>query len=415
MKYAGMPMGMWVLFAGSFQKQLTAVLGYDAATAKAITKKAKPQYRQIICRLPEFEKADRFKMNIVNCALLAAFVLSMPERPDVERVLRDYGIPETLRDFSELQRYHYERYDPDSREVRLILRLRLEGRAPLVLRFKNEEDVTQALLESQCRFAQTLRENGIPTPRQYRAESCFTRWYRIGGYEVLAALEDFAEGQITVVDAAAAEQTGALLARTHRIAETLDLHVENRVLFDPFAENDLFDVEGFRSVGPALSGEDKVLFDRILAKYDAVMDRLAPLRQAPRYAVQGDISDCNLYRTPSGEIGLFDFNRCGDNVLFCDAVMQALFEARLMDYPEELGPEREPRILAAFWRGYRSQRSVSPEEERLLPALCAVIRAFWSMDIRWREDSLLNAHENGDLPTVRRRLRETWHHLSALP
>ena len=39
MKYAGMPFGMWVLFAGSFQKQLTAVLGYDAATARAITKK----------------------------------------------------------------------------------------------------------------------------------------------------------------------------------------------------------------------------------------------------------------------------------------------------------------------------------------------------------------------------------------
>ena len=27
MKYMGMPMGMWALFAGSFQKQLTAVLG----------------------------------------------------------------------------------------------------------------------------------------------------------------------------------------------------------------------------------------------------------------------------------------------------------------------------------------------------------------------------------------------------
>ena len=58
MKYAGMPFGMWVLFAGSFQKQLTAVLGYDAATAKAITKKAKPQYRQIISELPEFEKGE---------------------------------------------------------------------------------------------------------------------------------------------------------------------------------------------------------------------------------------------------------------------------------------------------------------------------------------------------------------------
>ena len=51
-EYTGMPFGMWALFAGSFQKQLTAVLGYDAATARAITKKAKPQYRQIIagCR-----------------------------------------------------------------------------------------------------------------------------------------------------------------------------------------------------------------------------------------------------------------------------------------------------------------------------------------------------------------------------
>ena len=89
MKYTGMPFGMWALFAGSFQKQLTAVLGYDADTAKAITKKAKPQYRQIIRRLPEFEKADRFKMNLVNCAMTGAFVLSMPQRPEVDR-LTDY-------------------------------------------------------------------------------------------------------------------------------------------------------------------------------------------------------------------------------------------------------------------------------------------------------------------------------------
>ena len=80
MRYAGMPFGMWVLFAGSFQKQLTAVRGYDADTARAITKKAKPQYRQIIRRLPEFEKVDRFKMNLVNCAMIGAFILSMPQR-----------------------------------------------------------------------------------------------------------------------------------------------------------------------------------------------------------------------------------------------------------------------------------------------------------------------------------------------
>lgn len=91
MKYSGMPMGMWALFAGSFRKQLTAVFGCDAATAKAVAKKAKPKYREIIADLPEFEKGDRFRMNIVNCAMLGAFILSMPARPDVGRLTVYYA------------------------------------------------------------------------------------------------------------------------------------------------------------------------------------------------------------------------------------------------------------------------------------------------------------------------------------
>ena len=91
MKYLGMPMGMWTMFAGSFQKQLTAVFGYDSDTAKGIAKSAKPKYKAIISDLPEFEKADRFKMNIVNCAMLGAFVLSMPHRPDVEQLAVYYA------------------------------------------------------------------------------------------------------------------------------------------------------------------------------------------------------------------------------------------------------------------------------------------------------------------------------------
>ena len=89
MKYIGMPLGMWALFAGSFLKQLTQVFGLDADTARAVAEKAKPKYREIIRGLPEFEKEDRFQMNIVNCAMLGAFILSMPERPDVQR-LTDY-------------------------------------------------------------------------------------------------------------------------------------------------------------------------------------------------------------------------------------------------------------------------------------------------------------------------------------
>ena len=91
MKYAGMPMGMWALFAGSFRRQLTAVFGYSKAEAREIARRARPRYRRIIAGLPEFEKADRFKMNIVNCAMLGAFIRSMPRRPDVERLTRYYA------------------------------------------------------------------------------------------------------------------------------------------------------------------------------------------------------------------------------------------------------------------------------------------------------------------------------------
>ena len=52
MKYAGMPFGMWTLFAPSFRNQLTAVFGYGTNTAKAITKKAKPKYKKFISELP---------------------------------------------------------------------------------------------------------------------------------------------------------------------------------------------------------------------------------------------------------------------------------------------------------------------------------------------------------------------------
>ena len=86
-----MPFVMWALLAPSFRKQLTAVFGYDTERAKAITRKAKSEYGRIIAGLPEFEKGDRFKMNLVNAAMVGAFVLSMPERPDVERLTIYYA------------------------------------------------------------------------------------------------------------------------------------------------------------------------------------------------------------------------------------------------------------------------------------------------------------------------------------
>ena len=53
MKYAGMPLGMWALFAESFRKQLSSVYGYDPETAKAIVATVLPKFRQVAPMLPQ--------------------------------------------------------------------------------------------------------------------------------------------------------------------------------------------------------------------------------------------------------------------------------------------------------------------------------------------------------------------------
>lgn len=90
MKYIGMPAGMWLLFKGSFRNNLTKVFGFSRNEAAEITGKAFSEYRKIIERLPDFEKGDRFKMNIISCATLSAFILSMPEKPDSDKITEYY-------------------------------------------------------------------------------------------------------------------------------------------------------------------------------------------------------------------------------------------------------------------------------------------------------------------------------------
>ncbi len=89
MKYMGMPAGMWLLFERSFRKNLTDVLDFSKEEAASITEKAGKKYREITESLPEFEKGDRFKVNILSCATLASFILNMPVKPDAEK-MTDY-------------------------------------------------------------------------------------------------------------------------------------------------------------------------------------------------------------------------------------------------------------------------------------------------------------------------------------
>ncbi len=91
MKYSGMPSVMWMIYRKSFQNHLVSNLGYNLTKASEIAKKAKPRYKRIISKLPEFEKNDRFKTNIVNCAMLISFLQSMDRRPSVDELTVFYA------------------------------------------------------------------------------------------------------------------------------------------------------------------------------------------------------------------------------------------------------------------------------------------------------------------------------------
>jgi Ser/Thr protein kinase RdoA (MazF antagonist) len=262
------------------------------------------------------------------------------------------------------------------------------------------------VIEAQSRFAALLLTNGIETPKAYTSDGNFTRTYSINGYDVVVTVEDFKDGEIRTVDPQTAEDTGKLLARMHNTAEANDCHVDCEVLFDPLAPNDLFFYESFVKRKERLLEIDRDLYNSIVKKHDELISRIAPLGRKMRYAVQGDISDCNLYRTEDGRIGVFDFNRCGDNSLFFDAVMQAVFESRLMDYPEELDGHQEEIIFSSFLEGYQHVRPFTAEQKQAFPYLYALITAFWGVDMKWADNSRTKTVDEADDVSVRQWMKD---------
>lgn len=322
---------------------------------------------------------------------------------DIQRVLAEYGVKARVRGTEEMVHYKY----PDKTgQVRLILKCTLNDGGALIVKFKNEDGVTRELIEAQSRFSERLSENGVLTAEFLRAGEGIVLQRELNGYDVCITAERFREGEIMTVDADIAEKTGALLAHTHNIAQRDDLHVDCPVLFDIFAEwNDLFSFSKFEALHGKFADGDAALFERIIKAYRRRMAALDVLRGRRRYAVQGDISQCNLFMTAQGDIGMFDFNRCGDNILFCDAVMQAVFEARLMDCDRELTEEYSRELFARFIKGYNGVRPFTTEERALIPPLAAVINAFWLSDIYYDENSLTKLKERGDTAAAGEMLR----------
>ncbi len=127
-------------------------------------------------------------------------------KKDISLILNDFGIFSDVITFSELQRYYYEKNDPASKEVRLIIKAELNNGQSVVVRFKNESDVTLDVVNAQSRFAKLLADNGIKTPALFMANHEYAQWYSINGYDVIVTAEAFVTGEIHEVTEEIAEK-----------------------------------------------------------------------------------------------------------------------------------------------------------------------------------------------------------------
>lgn len=312
---------------------------------------------------------------------------------DIEKIAIEYSIDECPTAFYELQRYNYDRENKSSKEVRLIIKVVFEKHSAIVIRFKNERNVTKEQIEAQCCFAVQLSNGGITTPHIYNCDGHYANDYHINGYDVIVTIEDFCDGEVKAVDEKIARMTGELIAKMHNVSEKMNLHVHDKVIFNPLLPNELFDFSVFLENKKYLRAIDPSLYDEIESITDSYLKKIEIFKEETQYAVQGDISLCNLYITVDGEMGVFDYNNSGDNVLFYDVVMQAIFESRLMDYKDDY-PEREQNILSAFLNGYDSVRPFTVLQKEIYPYLCAVISTYWLGNICYDEGNLKRLIEN---------------------
>lgn len=87
MKYTFLPRAMWAIFSPTFERELHRMSDADA---RPVMKQAALRYRKILETIPEFEKGDRFLINILSASMLAAVYLELPEKPDVKKVENFY-------------------------------------------------------------------------------------------------------------------------------------------------------------------------------------------------------------------------------------------------------------------------------------------------------------------------------------
>lgn len=81
--------GMWIIYKNSFKKSM--IKNLDEKNIDKIVISSKKAYKNIISKLPEFDKEDRYKTNLISCVMLIAFLENLENKYTLDQITKFYS------------------------------------------------------------------------------------------------------------------------------------------------------------------------------------------------------------------------------------------------------------------------------------------------------------------------------------
>jgi Ser/Thr protein kinase RdoA (MazF antagonist) len=325
----------------------------------------------------------------------------------VTPLLREYGISSTVTDI-----YIYR-----SQSDKIVARVDVKHRGPLVIRLTRDSRNTRDFLERRSVFSEHLRRNGIPTPERYSKGGVYCLEREIENKRYSVTLEDWCGDPLTHINHEDASDAGKIMARIHRNSFRDNFKLGSPTAFNAVGKNSLTGINKFRELAkmaadsqyksvtyphklcsnPEIFNEIIDIYEQKISSVSAIWDRL------PCAAVQGCISTENLTRR-NGIMTIFDYNSAGDETLVGDMILVGMLLTYESDLDSSLSDTDRAELFLSFLDGYRGICPLTREERIAACDIFPAYNALWfsriSSDGLKHNDSLESAMLAGNRERV---------------
>lgn len=286
----------------------------------------------------------------------------------IEEWLSMFGIHGTVKDILEF--LHKDEEIDGERQIRIITGVETEEEL-VVFKLVHETMFSPELIESQIEFSQKLRECGINTTYQYKAENGYVLEVILEGTKFSLTCEAFIGSEPEALTADLQYEIGKALGLMHRISETHQMEIGfSRVYHEVMNKSSYWKIWGNQYP----DWVDRAWIDRIAEKHDSLMEEIqSKWIKLPKAAVQGDVFGINNVAVTETGIAIYDYNLASDEVLVGDFLLAWYRTIGDQSMHCFLNESNADLMWKAYAAGYLESRPLSELENEIGYKLCAVL------------------------------------------